>query len=52
MQNMILLLHVDASLNNGDLFGSQGGYISGVTDQSVLDGKSAPCMVSIRMAIF
>ena len=42
MQNMILLLHVDASLNTGGLAGSQGGYICGVTDQSLLDGKSAP----------
>ena len=42
MQNMILLLHVDASLNSGCLVGSQGGYICGVTDQSSLDGMSAP----------
>ena len=42
VQNMILLLHVDASLNTGGLVGSQGGYICGVTDQSLLDGKSAP----------
>ena len=42
MQNMILLLHVDASLNTGGLLGSQGGYICGVTDQSLLDGESAP----------
>ena len=40
-QNMLLLLHVDASLNTGDLVGSQGGYICGVTDQSLLEGKSA-----------
>ena len=39
---MILLLHVDTSLNTGGLVGSQGGYICGVTDQSLLDGKSAP----------
>ena len=42
MKNMILLLHVDASLNTGGLVGSQGGYICGVTDQSLPDGKSAP----------
>ena len=42
VQNMILLLHVDASLNIGGLVASQGGYICGVTDQSLLDGKSAP----------
>ena len=36
---MILLLHVDAT---GGLVGSQGGHICGVTDQSLLDGKSAP----------
>ena len=42
MQNMILLLHVDASLNTGGLVGSKGGYIRGVTDQSMLDGRSAP----------
>ena len=37
----ILLLHIDASLNTGGLVGSQGGYICGVADQSLLDGKSA-----------
>ena len=42
VQNMILLVHVDASLNAGGLVGSQGGYICGVTDQSLLDGKSVP----------
>ena len=42
VQNMILLLHVDASLNTGGLVGSQGGYICGVTGQSLLGGKSAP----------
>ena len=42
VQNMILLLHVDASLNTGGLVGSLGGYICSVTDQSLLDGKSAP----------
>ena len=42
MQNMILLVHVDASLNTGSLVGSQDGYIRGVTDQPLLDGKSAP----------
>ena len=31
VQNMILLLHVDASLNTGGLVGSQGGCICGVT---------------------
>ena len=41
VQNMIFLLHVDASLNTGGRVGSQGGYICGVTDQSLLDGKSA-----------
>ena len=42
VQDMKLLLHVDASLNTGGVVGSQGGYICGVTDQSLLDGKSAP----------
>ena len=42
VQNMILLLHVDASLNTGGLVGSQGGFICGVTDQSLQDGTSAP----------
>ena len=42
VQNMILLVHVDASLNRGGLVGSQSGYICGVTDQLLLDGKSAP----------
>ena len=42
VQHMILLLHVDASLNTGGLVGSQGGYICGVTAQSLLGGKSAP----------
>ena len=42
VQNMILLLHGDASLNTGGLVGSQGGYICGVSDQSLLDVKSAP----------
>ena len=41
VQNMILLLHVDVSLNTGGLVDSQGGYICGVTDQSLLDGKRA-----------
>ena len=35
-------LHVDDSLNTHGLVGSQGGYICGVTDQSLLEGKSAP----------
>ena len=42
VHSMMLLLHVDASLNTGGLLGSQGGYICGVTDQSLLEGKSAP----------
>ena len=42
VRNMILSLHVDASLNTGGLVGLQGGYICGVTDQSAMDGKSAP----------
>ena len=37
VQNMILLLHVGASLYAGGLVGSQGGYSCGVTDQSLLD---------------
>ena len=41
-----ILFHVDASLNTGGLVGSQGGHICGVTDQSLLDGKSAPCLHS------
>ena len=36
VQSMMLLLHVDASLNTGGLVGSQGGYICGVTDKSLL----------------
>ena len=39
VQNMMLLLHVDASLNTGGLVGSQGGYICGVTDKSLLEGR-------------
>ena len=39
VQNMMLLLHVDASLNTGGLVGSQGGYICGVTDKSLLEGQ-------------
>ena len=42
IQNMMLLLHVDASLNTGGLVGAQGGYNSGVTSRSLLEGKSAP----------
>ena len=42
LQNMMLLLHVDVSLNGGGLVGSQGGCICGVTDQSLLEEKSAP----------
>ena len=38
---MMLLLHVDASLNTGGLVGSQGAYICGTTVQSVLE-VSAP----------
>ena len=38
LQNMMLLLHVDASLNAAGLVGSQ----SGVTNQSLLEEKSAP----------
>ena len=40
---IMLLLHVDASLNTGGLLGSRGGYIFGVTDQSVLERRNAPC---------
>ena len=29
-------------LNNGGLVGSQGGYICGVTDKSLLEGRDAP----------
>ena len=42
VQNMMLLLHVDASLNTGGLVGSQGGYTCGVTDKSLLEGCGAP----------
>ena len=42
VQNMMLLLHVDASLNSGGLVGSQGAYICGVTDKSLLEGSDAP----------
>ena len=33
VRNMMLLLHVDASLNTGGLVGSQGGFFCGVTDK-------------------
>ena len=39
---MMLLLHVDASLNTGGLVGSQGGFFCGVTDKSLLEGCDAP----------
>ena len=42
VRNMMLLLHVDASLNTGGLVGSQTGYICGVTDKSLLEGCDAP----------
>ena len=42
VQCMMLLLHVDASFNTGGLVGSQGGYICGVTDKSLLEGRDAP----------
>ena len=42
VQSMMLLLHVDASLNTGGLVGSQGGYICSVTDKSLLEGRDAP----------
>ena len=42
VHNMMLLLHVDASLNTGGLLGSQGGKICGVTDKSLLEGCDAP----------
>ena len=42
VRNMMLLWHVDASLNTGGLTGSQGGYICGVTDKSLLEGCDAP----------
>ena len=42
VQNMMLLLHIDASLNTGGLVGSQGGYICGVTDKSLLKGCDSP----------
>ena len=38
VRNMMLLLHVDASLNTGGLVGSQGGFFFGVTDKSMLEG--------------
>ena len=39
---MMLLLHVDASLNTGGLVGSQGGFFCGVTDKSLLEGCDVP----------
>ena len=42
VQNMMLVLHVDASLNTGGLVGSQGGFICGVTDKSLLERCDAP----------
>ena len=42
IQSMMLLLHVDASLNTGGLVGSQGGYICAVTEKSLLKGRDAP----------
>ena len=42
VQNMMLLLDVDASLNTGGLVALQGGYICGVTDKSLLEGCDAP----------
>ena len=42
LQNMMLLLHVDASLNAGGLVGSQGRCFCGGTDQSLLEDKNAP----------
>ena len=42
IQNIMLLLLVDASLNIGGLVGSQGGYMCGVTDKSLLERKDAP----------
>ena len=38
---MMLLLHVDASLNTGGLFDSQGGFFCGVTEKPVLKGCDA-----------
>ena len=38
----MLLLHVDASLNNGGLTGSQGGFFCGVTDKSLMEGCDVP----------
>ena len=42
VQSMMLLLHVDPSLNTGCLVVSQGGYLCGVTDKSLLEGMDAP----------
>ena len=42
VHNMMLLLHVDASLNTGGPVGSQGGYVGGVADKSLLEGCDAP----------
>ena len=42
VRNMMLLLHVDASLNTGGLVGSQDGYICGVSDKSLLEGCVPP----------
>ena len=39
---MMLLLHVDASLNTRGLVGTQSGYICGITDKSLLEGCGAP----------
>ena len=51
VQNMMLLLHVDALLHTGGLVGSQGGYICGVTDKSFIAGRKGCSMVSKSLAI-
>ena len=50
VQSMMLLLHVDASLNTEGLVDSQNGYICGVTDKSLLE-KKRRTMVSNGLAI-
>ena len=51
IQNMMLLLHLDASLNTGGFVGSQGGYICGDTDQPLLEGRKECSVVSSGLAI-
>ena len=41
IQKVMLLVHVVASLNADGRVGIQGGYLRGVTDKSLPEGKSA-----------